>query len=446
MQWNVQDLQNYVSVKFMSDSTKNKLSSELSSTNLGMCLVETPYIDKDFRDTFYSDFSKRFADICRDSIRVHLFSQQKSYLGFFTLRDTSPFNIGRSYMHPLTTKHFIAGYYCLNDFDANVNGIKLEVKSFPWMQQDVNVTRCAHIAMWTVIRYFSNKLNLYREFTLQSLSNLSDSNSRKIPSKGLTVEQIAQTMTRAGFSTEVYHKSTMPNIDNIFYRVCYSMIESGLPFVAGSVSKAHAIAILGHGLVDIDKIKKDASTKKDVKIFDVADYISSYISNNDNYLPYMPISRKSSGPSKICLEDIDVIIVPLHEKMYLDVLHLYERIIPSLERGMFEKDNKFVRRLFITSSKSFKKFVHSSSDKIYRSKNLSTLMPKFIWILEYFRVDNYPKEISYRFVLDATGANYKMDELILSAKLEQKLLIGKNVYDLDNELDKPYIGNLKEIK
>ncbi|MDZ7831088.1 MAG: hypothetical protein U5L07_05015 [Desulfobacterales bacterium] len=48
---------------------------------------------------FYSDFSKRHKIIDRNSYRVHLFGE-KEYFGFFTLRNTSPFNLGRGYIAP----------------------------------------------------------------------------------------------------------------------------------------------------------------------------------------------------------------------------------------------------------------------------------------------------------------------------------------------------------
>lgn len=439
MEWNTKLLQAELGERFMSLNTKNKLDSEISM-HVKLCLIEYPYVDKDFRDTFYNDFSKRHIEVSRDSIRVHLFNATKKYLGFFTLRDTSPFNIGRSCLHPKAIKHSVKGFYCLDKFEANVRGKKLLIMSFPWMQQDVNVTRCAHIAMWTVIRYFSNKFGTYKEYTLQSLSNLSDSSSRKVPSRGLTVEQIAQTMTRAGFSTEIYMKATMPDIDNIFRKVCYAMIESGLPFVAGLLGKSHAISILGHGQLDVAQLGVDAKTA-DKKIFDIADYVNEFISNNDNYLPYAPVNNSGEG---IIMDDIDVIIVPLHEKMYLDIIHLYERVIPGIET-MLDPSKKLIRRAFITSSKSFKSFVAKSSDSIYSGENLKILMPKFVWVLEYFELDKYPSKVSYRFVIDATGAKYKTTELILTAKLECKLFVGGNMCDLEQEYEDIYIGNLKEI-
>lgn len=437
-EWDIDELQTLVSKKFLSDNTSEKLRNELSS-RVHTYILENPYIDKDFRDTYYNDFSKRYQEIERNSIRIHLFTEQKEYYGFFTLRDTSPFNIGRSYLHPKAIKHSVKGYYCLERYEVNLLGLKLHVIAFPWMQQDVNVTRCAHIAMWTLLRYFSNKISNYKEYTLQNLSNLSDSNSRKVPSRGLTVEQIAQTITRAGFSTEIYYKATIDPI--LFHRICYSMIESGLPFVAGLLKKNHAISIIGHLPIDIPLLKVQCNTCSE-QIIDIADYIPGFISINDNFLPYLPITNSSN--TTVAIDDIDVIIAPLHEKMYLDIIHLYTIVIPSIEK-LLNPSQKLVRRVFLTTSKSLKNSIAKSKDPIYKDENLKLLMPKFVWIIEYFEIEEYPATIIHRFVIDASGVQYKTLDLLLSSKMEQNLYINDQLITLNEKSEYSCIGNLKEV-
>lgn len=50
-------------------------------------MIENPYVDKDFRDSYYNDFSKRHLSVDRNSYRIFLFSDT-GYLGFLTLRNT----------------------------------------------------------------------------------------------------------------------------------------------------------------------------------------------------------------------------------------------------------------------------------------------------------------------------------------------------------------------
>ena len=65
-------LQKKVKINFLSDNSKNLLENSISK-NVKYLYIESPYIDKDFGDTYYHDFSKRLKDIDKNSIRIHLF-------------------------------------------------------------------------------------------------------------------------------------------------------------------------------------------------------------------------------------------------------------------------------------------------------------------------------------------------------------------------------------
>lgn len=452
--WDLELLQKSVGNKFLSNDTKNLLLQGIT-TKITECVIEYPYIDKDFRDSYYNDFSKRFHSVNRDSYRIHLFGD--IYYGFFTLRETPPFNIGRSYLHPRTCNHTLKGYYCLSHISSNVNGERPQVMSFPWMQQDTNSSICAHIASWSILRYLSLKKNSYPEVTLYKVSTLSDGYMRKIPSKGLTVEQISQTLTRAGHSTEVYNRYLIENSLNdetLFNKICYSMIESGLPFVAGLLEKQHAITIVGHGTVTIPM---DTEVEEG-SILDIADYVDYYISNDDNYLPFLPVKGSNlfyKEPEGIkfthTLADIDTIVVPLHEKMYLDIIHVYTHIIPLIEKyTMNIGKRKLVRRVFLTSSNSLKKFFKDDTPSTYNEINLNLQMPQFVWVIEYFDILGYNNDVSSRFILDATGMVFReLEDILISSKIDEDLKVNFETVTQESikvdKLIKSIFGNLKEI-
>lgn len=130
-------------VQYMPDLVRDELESGIANT-IEQIVLEYPYIDKDFRDTYYNDFSKRFEIIAKDSVRLHLFYNknqhtQENYAGFLTLRDTKVFTIGRSYINPKALKNFDGGFYCLAKYPVLFKGEELTVEAFPWMQQDGNV-------------------------------------------------------------------------------------------------------------------------------------------------------------------------------------------------------------------------------------------------------------------------------------------------------------------
>lgn len=456
MDWDLNCIQSYVGKKFLSDNTKILLQKGISP-NVKVCMIENPYVDKDFRDSYYNDFSKRHLSVDRNSYRIFLFSDT-GYLGFITLRNTPPVNIGRSCIHPKACSHVKTGYYCLSKFSSYVKGSELQSLSFPWMQQDINSSVCAHIALWAIIRYISTKKSQYKEYTLHKISTLGEKNSRKVPSKGLTIEEIAQTFTKAGHSTEVYNKSVFKDI--LFYRICYSMIESGLPYVAGLLSKRHAISIIGHGTISLPKKERidelmQTNSPNCIKIneknciLDLGDYVDYYIGSDDNYLPYIPI-QAFDEELKGCihtLNDIDSIIVPLHEKMYLDISHIYNYVIPLLETNLLKDlECNLVRRIFLTSSNSFKQFLAKDTTNLYNSLNLDILMPQYVWVIEYFDINQYFDKILCRIILDGTGMVYRdLNELIISAKVKDILYFNNVPYKLPQTEEKPYINNLKEI-
>lgn len=457
LDWDLGKIQSYIGKGYLSDITKKLLEKQISN-NVKTCMIEAPYVDKDFRDSYYNDFSKRHLSVNRNSFRIFLFSDT-GYLGFLTLRNTPPVNIGRSCIHPKACSHSRTGYYCLSKFSSYVKGSELQSLSFPWMQQDINSSVCAHIALWAIIRYISSKKTLYKEYTLHTISTLSEKNSRKVPSKGLTIEEIAQTFTKAGHSTEVYNKSAFDS--KLFYRICYSMIESGLPYVAGLLEKRHAISIIGHGSISLPSeeeintliTNKDKSCTiiNDTKcIIDLGDYVDYYIGSDDNHLPYIPIkafNKDIINDYIHTMNDIDSIIVPLHEKMYLDISHVYNYVIPLFEKNLFKNfQSNLVRRVFLTSSNSFKQFLAKEPTNMYNEFNLNILMPQYIWIIEYFDINKYFDKIISRIVLDGTGMVYRdLNDLMISTKIKDHLIIDNKVYKLPHLEENPYINNLKAI-
>jgi hypothetical protein len=425
------------------------------SDDIKEILLEAPYVDKDFRDTYYNDFSKRFTDISRDSIRLHLFYEPGSvlddnYAGFITLRDTKIKTIGRSYLHPKALKNTLPGYFCLAPFDVHYQGQSLTVHAFPWMQQDGNVSRCAHIAAWAINRYFSQKYPYYAERTLHEITT-HDSTTRRVPSKGATVEQIAQILQRSRFDPEIYIKDNGKDkpyyTDAEFHRLMYTFIESGIPCIAGIRSR-HAVVIVGDGeLSDVRKVAQDATG-----IIDSCDLVEDFILVDDNELPYSKAYNYEVEGNYKC-EDINVLIVPFYEKMYLDVTYLYLKMLPVLEKDILNinPNEVLVRRVLLTSSRSFKKVLFGNSlDSAYSKLMQQMQMPKFIWLVEYSSVDEFlNKQIRHRIVLDATMLKFQDDAFMAIKRFDELAINNKTLHTTvitDSNVDMIYVHNLGRIE
>lgn len=443
--------------QYMPDFIREELDCEISNS-IEEIVLEYPYIDKDFRDTYYNDFSKRFEDISKDSVRLHLFFKkgnhsQDSYAGFITLRDTKVYTIGRSYLSPKALNNFQGGFFCLAEYPVLFKGYELTVRAFPWMQQDGNVSICAHIAAWSVIRYFSQKYQFYPEKTLHEIT-VHDSPTRRIPSKGATVEQIAQILQKNRFDPEIYIRQISPDepiySPEEFTRLIYTFVESGIPYIAGLREKRHAVAVIGHGqLSEVDKVFTEGQG-----IVDSYELMENVIISDDNHLPYGK-AYNYEKEDDINFYDIDILVVPFYQKMYLDVNFLYEKLLPSLEKNIIKNDigRTLIRRVFITSSRSFKKkLAQHSKDDVYRDIHIKLQMPKFIWVAEYSTIDEYKSgEASSRIIFDATMLKHQQGNFI-SLKADSELCIRPRsaqktgpIIKLKKKTEQMYVNNLRRL-
>lgn len=443
--------------EYMPDDVKRLLEDGISD-KVQQIILEAPYVDKDFRDTYYNDFSKRFTDISRDSIRLHFFYttdvvDTHNYGGFVTLRDTKIRTLGRSYVAPKAFKYFTSGYCCLAKYEVNYKGQVLEIEAFPWMQQDGNVSRCAHIAAWAINRYYSQRYSYYAERTLHEITT-HDSTTRRVPSRGASVNQIAQILQKNRFDPEIYirdngNKEIDPYYSReSFNRLMYTFVESGIPFIAG-VSSKHAIVIIGHGeLSDIDTVMQDNNG-----LTDSYEFIENLIIVDDTQLPYTN-AYSYENDYAYALDDIDVLIVPFYEKMYLDVDYLYSEMLPALENNILNIDpsDKTIRRVFLTSSRSFKKYMFNhSQDPAYSELMQLMQMPKFIWVAEYSSVEEFKnQEMRHRIILDATTLKFQIDAFMAIRNKNEVAVNNKSLksvtISLDRDTDVIYKHNLRRIE
>ena len=280
-----------------------------------------------------------------------------------------------------------------------------------------------------------------------------DSPTRRIPSKGATVEQIAQILQKNRFDPEIYISQISPDepiyTPEEFNRLIYTFVESGIPYIAGLREKRHAVAVIGHGrLSDVDEAINEGQG-----IVDSYELMESIILSDDNHLHYCKAYNYEHGES-IKFDDIDILVVPFYQKMYLDVNFLYEKLLPSLEKNLLKIDGKktLIRRVFITSSRSFKiKVAKNSQDIAYRDIHTHLQMPKFIWVAEYSTIDEYKnRETSRRIIFDATMLKHQEGNFI-SLKRESELCVKPRsaqktgpAIKLQQKTEPMYINNLRE--
>jgi len=269
-------------------------------------LVERFYIDKDYRDTFSAYHSKRFSTPSSRCVRLHFFNRaiaraeldnpdsiKDNYLGYAVIRPTRPNALGRTLLDP-SKLQTVTGTMCLCTEEVSIQGAEFEVRGFPFISQDADVTVCAQSALWMLFRYYSNFLKTSKEvYPHQICSLVSDySIGRLIPSSGLTLWQMGEACRKMGHPALLYNrknfKDECPDIS--FEHLMYTYIESGLPIIAGV--PGHAIIAFGH---QSDYTKAPPTIEivpanEPAKFGYSSHYNNALVINDDNTQPYEHLS------------------------------------------------------------------------------------------------------------------------------------------------------------
>lgn len=417
-------------------------------------LVEYPYVDRVYTDTYYSYFATKNSSYSKYSMRLSFFEApipdtlspeylelvEKSYLGYLTVRPTLPKVIGRSVICPTALKHSDMKV-CGAEFDVTVSGVKAVVQGFPHISQDTEKMTCAESTLWSVMEYFGTRYPDYRPILPSEIHNLLDrlSVDRSTPSTGLSAQQFSFALKELGFGVMTYQQTKKVKLK----AVIKTYVESGIPVIAlieNNDGLKHAVSIIGRMAIGKDliakvktktlKLRKDGADVSEeeseegekeqegveVQEFNVCEFTeiqADYVYMDDN-LPAYSISslddptrnydqKLREGKWKGCY--ISQIVVPLHKKVYLEAVGAMGVLNNSLY-GFQKVVNKAPwKKTFLTSSRSFKHAVHLNSQmkKDARGILLGIAMPKFIWVMELSTKKEFEKGMASGLVIiDAT--------------------------------------------
>ena len=435
----------FIPKDYLSDSLMELLRKYLSDS-IRSIAVEYPYVDKDYRSTYYGFYSKRHRTYDKFCFRLHFFIRQiaseaslneagESYLGSMVLRPTEVATLGRTLLSPRAIKGF-EGYICEAAFKNNLYGVDLPINTFPHIMQDTDVTVCAHAVCWMIARYYSERYCVYPErLTYDIACAIKDvSFGRTIPSRGITLGQVSEVLNSIGFHPELFIRQLYKDDEpDFFHDILYSYVESGIPVVAAMHKKEHAVAILGHGVLlsAVDTVKA-LDWKK--PFLPARRCCPSFVINDDNRLPFSFIHAGEGSDDSYRLSDVDGFAVPLYEKMYLSADNIL-KIYPNWASGnlvKLEKAPTYVSRVFMTSSRSYKRSLTISQDMdpLLRKAQIDLPMPKFIWIIELSEPLLYDqKRVNYRWVVDATANPYEKFPFLLIHDSEKMIIYDRTYRD-----------------
>lgn len=416
-------------------------------------VVERHYIDKDYRDTFSHFHSKRFNTPPSRCVRLHFFSRpvdetsiaagaedmRNSYLGYSVIRPTRPNCIGRTLLvHTLRADPSAHLAYC--EEEVTLLGTQLKVQGFPFISQDADVTVCAEAALWMLLRYYSNRYAWYSEILPFQITNLASSHAmgrRVYPSGGLFSWQLAEALRLLRFSPLVYSRG---KYGAAFEHLLYTYIESGVPLLV--TVPGHVVAAFGH--------VSDYTAAPSSGAAYTSEFNRGFIINDDNCFPYQALRQgghRLAHDSRYSFNDIKEFIVPLPEKAFLAAEHAQtaiEAVLDAAETGILHLSPRLsagphIRRLFLTSSRSFKRKLtergmgNERVAEIYRHLP----MPHFIWVCELAEVSEYQHErkVLGEIVWDATRNSREPDGWTALHYPERLLVDVGSAFNLSQRLE-----------
>ena len=443
--------------------------------------IEFPYVDKHYRDSYYTYFSTKHHLYSRDSIRLSFFqgkiennnfrinneidALKNNFLGFITLRPTRINTIGRSVISPRLYKSndFIC---CLAKYNVLINGVKLDVYGFPYCTQDGETLSCAETTVLNIMEYFGVKYNNYTPTLPSKISNklFERSFERLIPTNGLNTEDISYALKELGFATKIYHKDDF--IKNTshpfgFKEIVNSYIDSGIPIIATITNDyiGHAVIIIGHEILNDKTISLNKSGIPQAEYY--SDYIDKYLIIDDNVTPYQLVlfdeptnilEYNHDESFKDCT--IESVIVPLYHKVYVDSVLAHDLIRNILrEKLLINLSEPYIIKIFLTSSRSFKSetCINSEFDPDIKELIVSKKMPKFIWIAELYKDENcmLQNNVMTLIVIDATEPNFDESHIIFIMHDNQYIVYNfsekfyEKIYSESIKIS-TFVNNLKE--
>jgi hypothetical protein len=199
-------------------------------------VIETRYIDIDYRSEYSAYFSRLFASVPDTAHRIHFFGTRldpsrlwnlpsdPDYLGYVTIRPARNGLISRAMLKP--PPDIAVAVRATATEVVSFFGQHLSITGTPFTQQDTQLGACAHAAAWMCyhLAYLRGEVSRRSSASFSLLADASLQPKRALPSSGLTVEQLSEislrqsvaagrpaslsVMTVGGFTS---HRSRSPN-------------------------------------------------------------------------------------------------------------------------------------------------------------------------------------------------------------------------------------------
>ncbi len=404
--------------------------------NCSTVVVETEYIDTDYRACYSRLYYLRHADLPRRCTRLHFFNdvisaddlldlpadKRKSYRGFVVLRPLPEFCLGRTLLSYKLIEEIIAkpnpmtSFYltCAAQYSVNLAGNSIAFTGAPWIQQDTMVSACASAAIWVVSSHLSTKFGTeFKSYTTPAITDLATKTNidggRAMPSAGLTTQQIMFALREMGCGPVLYSSFDLSSYHEARKQLYY-YVESGIPVILGlelAHGEGHAITVVGHAL-DLNS-KPRPHDIGPIACCSSSDFIPAFIAQDDVAGPFRVLElcdwgladllgerrRRCVCPVKIGGHQdafLRALIIPLPLDVTLRGDEAERRTMKSVAqwfRTSKTPDDVMVFRTFLEQSNSFKTRFLDGLPQELSVQLRRQLMPRWVWVTEVAGLAGY---------------------------------------------------------
>ena len=426
------------------------------STAVKALIVEAPYVDKDYRSTYYNYYAKKGLRYNPYCVRLHCFKEipkldehlvlshrqgvgyeaqlNRDYLGFIVVRPLQRAAIGRTVLAPSAISGF-KGNVIWSEHIVHLLGRRFTVRGYPYMQQHTDIAVCAHVACWSILRHYSERYARHAEYLMHDITAMASAEDPGglLPSRGLEVENARSILAKGGTYPDVCTKTEIRRgrDDEVFYRSLMSYVASGFPLFAAMENREHAITVVGYGL---EYGTKPALKPSNNRYRYAWDYVQSLVVMDDNHPPYRTVNVSNTPQLGYSIRDITSFIVPLPDKVYLSaeaVMQHLENLFAGAGPFKFPKRSEMVIRTLLCTSAGFQMHLLKNRsaipDTLFQAC-MELSMPQFIWLAEICDLQSWNDGVcNIRLVLDATANATEYDPFFVIQDSEKAFVYDRAV-------------------
>lgn len=278
-------------------------------------VIESEYVDLDFRASYGRFYNHSHLDTKRRCQRLHFFDKRltsksavlevgsfspDAYLGYIILRPFKAQALGRSVLSERVLWAACPGNHeayltCRARHRANLAGEELTLMGAPWMQQDTMVAACASASIWVVNWHMSHRFSPdFRLFYTAEITDLAVQiwvgHGMAMPSEGLSTEQMIHALKEIGYNP----MPVEPDNAEAARTVLYQYIESGIPVIISldyPEFDGEDLAPVGHTVVGVGHtLNRDAEPQgysvAGVPFCRSADFVAHFVVQDDAVAPF----------------------------------------------------------------------------------------------------------------------------------------------------------------